>query len=249
MSGRGCAIPSDWRGSNSSSVGHSAVVDIVLCRHGSTEWNKLGKWQGTQDTELAPEGRAQAEEQAIAFKEAGFSFEVCASSDLKRAHTTAEILASPHGVVVQSEERLRECSLGEFEGMLKSEIYGPKYSELFARLSAMSAEERVRATYFEGLETPTDITQRVMQCIDEVCTEKCTRGGPGSVLLVTHSTIIEAFLAVQFAKYFVAGFRQQGNILADVLQVLISNESSRQKMRFAKYLKAVANPQDIATFL
>ena len=177
-------------------------IDVVIVRHGSTEWNKIGKWQGTQDTILAPEGKAQAEEQASAFIRDGFSFETCVSSDLMRAYSTAKILAAPHSIEVHPDGRLRECSLGEFEGMLKIDIYGPKYKELFARLSAMPPEERVNASYFEGLETPSDIARRVMECIEAVCTNKCESGALGSVLLVTHSTVIEAFLAVHFGKYF-----------------------------------------------
>ena len=70
-------------------------VNVYLCRHGTTEWNKLGKWQGEIDTPLAAEGIAQAEAQAAAFVESGIRFGSCVCSDLKRASFTAEILCVP----------------------------------------------------------------------------------------------------------------------------------------------------------
>ena len=72
-------------------------------------------------------------------------------SDLKRAHETAEIICAPLGLVPEPTAALRECSLGVFEGMHKDEIHGPKFSSIFARLSGLSHDARLDASYFVGV--------------------------------------------------------------------------------------------------
>ena len=88
---------------------------FYIIRHGTTEWNKQGRWQGEKDTELAPEGIQEAQTAAAAFVESGVSFSAVYCSDLKRAHLTAQILSGPSDIEPQPRAELRECSLGEFE--------------------------------------------------------------------------------------------------------------------------------------
>lgn len=98
---------------------------FFIVRHGTTEWNKKGLWQGEIDTPLAPEGEAEAQKQSERFiEEEGVSFTHVVCSDLKRAHRTAEILAAPHKITPAPAPELRECSLGKFEGMHKDDIHG-----------------------------------------------------------------------------------------------------------------------------
>ena len=144
------------------------TMPVYLTRHGTSEWNLLKKWQGEVDTNLAPKGVAQAEERAQWFASKGMVFDAAYSSDLKRAAQTAEILAAAcGGAAVALDRRLRECSLGEFEGQTKAEIYGPKYAPLWARLRTMPHEERIRTAYFEGLEPPIETGIRAMECLKE----------------------------------------------------------------------------------
>lgn len=75
---------------------------------------------GETDTELAEKGVAQAQATADLLAERlpqGVRYILC--SDLKRARATAEIYAKRFGVEVIVEPRLREPSLGRFEGMTK----------------------------------------------------------------------------------------------------------------------------------
>eukprot|EP01046_Picozoa_sp_COSAG06_P038767 COSAG06_NODE_4505_length_4195_cov_72.292969_1_plen_124_part_00 len=72
----------------------AAVVRLYIFRHGVSEWNLLKKWQGVQDTQLAPEGIAQAKEAAAALADGGLRFQRAFSSDLCRARQTAEILSA-----------------------------------------------------------------------------------------------------------------------------------------------------------
>lgn len=161
------------------------------------------------DTKLADEGIQQAKDQAKTFYEAGVKFSMCATSPLQRAAVTASILAESHGVTPVKDERLAECSLGEFEGLSRSVIYGPKYSSIFGKLAAMPHEKRVHSTYFAGLETPKDISDRVTRCIVSLAKSARPReidddddDRARSILLVSHSVILKSLLAVQFGKYY-----------------------------------------------
>eukprot|EP00927_Polykrikos_kofoidii_P004663 TRINITY_DN11848_c0_g1_i1.p1 TRINITY_DN11848_c0_g1~~TRINITY_DN11848_c0_g1_i1.p1 ORF type:complete len:255 (+),score=44.81 TRINITY_DN11848_c0_g1_i1:38-802(+) len=172
----------------------SPSTTVVVCRHGTTFWNLEKRWQGEKDTDLAPEGEAQARAESDAFVAAGRRFNAVYSSDLKRAATTAAILAEPHGCTVQLDRRLRECSLGPFEGLVSSEVKGPKYIHIFERLNDLPHEERMRSAYFEGLETPADMSARIVAAASEAA-QRHERGD--QILFVTHSTCMEAILAAE----------------------------------------------------
>merc|ERR1711907_265197 len=120
----------------------ASPTTVFLLRHGTTPWNLEGKWQGEVDIELAPQGIEEAEVQSKAFVDSGIKFDVVFASDLKRAFRTAEIVSTPHGVAPVPKPALRECSLGEFEGMHKQDIHS-KYEHVFSRLKALPHDERI----------------------------------------------------------------------------------------------------------
>lgn len=174
---------------------------IYLLRHGTSEWNLLKKWQGEVNTNLAPVGIEQAKTRATSFKATGIKFDAAFTSDLRRASHTCELLMSTCGEIeakIIHEKRLRECGLGEFEGMEKKDIYGPNYSELWAHLDSLSHEKRIRTPYFQGLETPLDVGTRAIQCLRDALHERDI----STSLAMTHSTVIESILAVGFGAVF-----------------------------------------------
>jgi broad specificity phosphatase PhoE len=94
------------------------VTTLLLARHGETDWNRDGRWQGHSDTPLNEQGRRQARELAEQLDEV----DVVYSSDLARARDTAEIVAERLGLVVQTDRRLRERGFGAWEGLNSAEI-------------------------------------------------------------------------------------------------------------------------------
>jgi len=174
---------------------------VYLVRHGMSEWNVLKKWQGTVDTKLSPEGFNQARGRALGFAAEGIRFDRCSTSDLSRASKTAELLMATLGSAgsVRPDVRLRECSLGQFEGQTKEAIYGEKYSRLWSHLSGLTHENRLRTPYFDGLETPLDVGSRAGAALVDLALE-CPAGG--TALAVTHSTVIESLLASLFGADF-----------------------------------------------
>ncbi len=92
---------------------------ILLVRHGQSEWNAEGRWQGQADIDLSDLGRRQAR---AAAKNLG-SFSVIASSTLSRAAETAYILSNELGIgpIVPVPE-LIERSAGEWSGLTRVDI-------------------------------------------------------------------------------------------------------------------------------
>jgi len=95
------------------------VTTLLLVRHGETDWNRDGRWQGGSDTRLNDLGREQARELA---EQLDGSIDALYSSDLARARETAEIVAAKLGLEVQVDPRLRERSFGSWEGLTMLEI-------------------------------------------------------------------------------------------------------------------------------
>jgi broad specificity phosphatase PhoE len=99
------------------------VRRLLVWRHGRTEWNASGRFQGQLDPPLDDEGRAQAARTAPHLAAALRGEDVVlVSSDLQRAVDTAGALAPLLGVPVRVDERLREHGLGSWEGLTRDEV-------------------------------------------------------------------------------------------------------------------------------
>jgi probable phosphoglycerate mutase len=96
------------------------VSRIWLLRHGQSEWNAAGRWQGHGDPSLTALGRRQAGDAAVKLASAGFDRIV--SSDLARAHETAEIVAAKLGLSVERDPLWRERDIGAWTGLTRDEI-------------------------------------------------------------------------------------------------------------------------------
>lgn len=89
-------------------------MNLILIRHGETEWNKQGLCQGISDINLSEFGKVQASHLSHSLKDQ--KIDSIYSSNLKRAYETAELIAENHGVKVKVEHGLREMDQGDFEG-------------------------------------------------------------------------------------------------------------------------------------
>ena len=96
------------------------VTTILLARHGETEWNRDGRWQGWADPPLNETGRAQADELAGRLRTT--PFDAVYASDLRRAHETAVVLAAAHEVEVVIDSDLREIDVGAWAGLTRAEV-------------------------------------------------------------------------------------------------------------------------------
>lgn len=96
-----------------------ASTRVLVVRHGQSEWNALGLWQGQEDPPLSDLGRAQAAEAARSLG----AVDAVVASPLSRASETAAIIAGALGVEpVVRIEGLMERHAGEWQGLSRAEI-------------------------------------------------------------------------------------------------------------------------------
>jgi broad specificity phosphatase PhoE len=99
-----------------------STCTVYLIRHGETEWNAIGRWQGHLDVPLSAAGRAQAARLARRLAGEGTRFDALYSSDLSRAWETAIVLGGALGLPPAAAPALREIDLGRWSGKTRAEI-------------------------------------------------------------------------------------------------------------------------------
>jgi broad specificity phosphatase PhoE len=120
------------------------MTRLLLTRHGQSEWNALGRWQGQADPPLSALGRKQAIHAA----------ERIGASDLERAAETAFIIGEAIGVgPVITEPLLRERDAGEWSGLTKVEIeeQWPGYLDEHRRPPAFEPDDTFLGRTLEAL--------------------------------------------------------------------------------------------------
>ena len=100
------------------------LTTVHLIRHGQTDWNVTGRWQGQTPTALNEHGHTQA--QHLAQHMTGWPLDAIYTSDLPRAHETAQAVAAATGAPLHTDPRWREIGLGELEGLTIEQIE-PQY--------------------------------------------------------------------------------------------------------------------------
>ena len=96
------------------------MTKVILFRHGQTEWNILGKYQGKTDVPLSEDGKRQAKMLAAKFPTA--ELHAVYSSDLSRAAFTAKCVADRFSLPVVTDPAFREIDFGAWEGLTFTEI-------------------------------------------------------------------------------------------------------------------------------
>lgn len=151
------------------------VTRVLVLRHGQSEWNASGRWQGQADPPLT----------ALGFEQAGIAgrllasecppFDAVMSSDLERARHTAESVARSVGCeVLTTDPRWRENDAGEWQGLMASEIreQWPGYLENGRRPP--------------GFETPASTWSRAEAALTDIQ----ARWPGGCVLVISHGGVI-----------------------------------------------------------
>jgi len=156
---------------------------LIIWRHGETDHNASGIWQGQLDTALSDKGREQAQTAAAAL--AAYGPSVIVSSDLQRAADTARSLASRVGLPVRYDERLREIHAGLWQGMTAGDV-----AEQYPRQQAamMAGEDIRRGIHGESLG---QVAERTRAAVDDLlaalaqgdCAVVATHGVAGRVIV------------------------------------------------------------------
>jgi probable phosphoglycerate mutase len=159
------------------------MTEILLIRHGETDWNVEKRLQGHLDIALNAEGRRQAEALGRALLREPLNAIIC--SDLQRATETAQAIAAPRGMTVHIEPALRERCYGALEGLRYVDI-NERYPEAYAAWCERDLDARYPAGH-NNAETLTEFSQRAIAAVNQLArTFKHKR-----IVIVTHGGVLE----------------------------------------------------------
>lgn len=154
---------------------------LLLARHAETGEEYYGRFVGSSDIGLGPNGPRQALE--LAEKAAAYNPAIIYTSPLQRARYTAEIVGRKIGAQVIVRDDLREVDFGRWELRSFAEI-AKGDAELVKRWSVWSPD----FTFPEG-ERVGDFLHRVRLVTDDI-----VASGNDSVLVIAHGGVVRAML-------------------------------------------------------
>jgi glucosyl-3-phosphoglycerate phosphatase len=156
------------------------VRRVLIIRHGESEWNREGRWQGWEDIALTAAGEEQARARGAALHAAGHHFAAIATSDLVRAARTAELIGEIlGGPPVLAEPGLRERFGGDWQGRSRDEIIEGWPEE-------RAAWRRGELTAPPGGEDDAVVLERIHAALARID----ATAPPGPVLVVTHHGVM-----------------------------------------------------------
>ena len=161
------------------------MAQLVLIRHGQTDWNLEGRYQGQADIPLNATGLAQAE--VLAEKLDGQAWAGLYSSNLQRALQTAQVISTRLGLAVQIDTRLREICQGEWEGQLYRAVV-ERYSRVAEGVPIASRTPAdVRPP---GGESVAEVAERLAAAADDIA----RRHPDQPVLIVGHGLALTTLI-------------------------------------------------------
>jgi 2,3-bisphosphoglycerate-dependent phosphoglycerate mutase len=158
------------------------VKRVILIRPGETDWNKAGRWQGWVAVPLNEHGKQQARALARYIRNIGIS--ALYASDLQRARETADLLAENLGFAPVYDARLRERSIGQWQGLTLDEMkawYPDEYQALLQDRSGY---------IIPGGESRADMRKRMIEAFNAYLAE--ARGE--TIGILSHSSAIRTLL-------------------------------------------------------
>ena len=157
---------------------------IILVRHGETDWNRKGKFQGQIDIPLNKNGKKQAEEAGLFLK--NILINKAYSSSMSRPKETAKIILGFHkNIIIKEEEKLVEISHGSWEGKLESEI-NQEWGDLLK-----TWKEEPDKVQMPGGENIRNVWSRSIEAFERICSELLENE---TALLVAHDAVNKTIL-------------------------------------------------------
>ena len=151
------------------------MTTILLARHGETDWNREGRFQGWADPPLNATGRAQAVDLSVQL----MAEELAAvySSPLRRAYETAEVVAASRGLEPVTVDALREVDVGSWSGLSRAEIE-QRFPEQYARWLDYGRGWEDGETYEQMVDRVVEALQELAEGRDGERILAVTHGGP-----------------------------------------------------------------------
>ena len=158
-------------------------MKFFVVRHGETDWNKLGRFQGHTDISLNDRGLSQARETAVASEDWGYT--AIYSSPLVRTVQVAEEIAKVTPMLVSQEPGLKELSLGDLEGVTGEEMRND-WPALFA--AWRTEPEKMSMPNGESLGELRDRTWQVILDIEQ------KHSSDESIVVISHNFAIRSIV-------------------------------------------------------
>lgn len=155
------------------------MTELIVIRHGETDWNREQRFQGQIDVPLNATGHAQVRRLARAL--AGERFDLLISSDLQRARDTAAPLQRPRAGAVTPLPGLREQSFGLLEG-LDVPAVKTRYPQLWEQWLRYDADDAL-----PGGESTRQFHARVLAAVRELALAHAGR----TLVMVTHGGVLD----------------------------------------------------------
>jgi len=162
------------------------MKNIYLFRHGQTDWNKQGRFQGIVDIELNETGLSQAKCVPVHLKDKGIK--AIYSSPMKRALKTGQITAKELGIDIVIHKDLYEVNLGDVAGKTEKEVEENFGKGIWEKWQGLDPENDNIS--FPNSETKIQFRKRIYDAILDIAssTEHDTIG------ISTHGFVMKQFL-------------------------------------------------------
>jgi probable phosphoglycerate mutase len=157
---------------------------LIIVRHGESEWNRIGRYQGQQDAPLSSLGARQAE--ALAGRLQREPLDAIFTSPLQRAAKTAEAIARYHpSVPFEHAAALLEIDHGDWQGLMADEVIG-RYGD-----GLQEWRNHPTRSQMPGGESFSNILKRVLDFKESLCKAYSGR----NVLISTHDVVVKILVA------------------------------------------------------
>lgn len=168
------------------------VINFFLTRHGETQWNKIGKFQGQFDSPLTEKGLLQA--QSIAEQLTNKNIHLIVSSTLPRAKKTAEICQTTLQLPHELTPALIERNFGSWQGKYIDEVkLDNNYQAIFHQVNTFAPPNG---------ESGIDCAVRFKQAlIDITITYEEDFKNTNNILVVSHGDILRCFLSAMVENF------------------------------------------------
>ena len=174
------------------------MKNILLIRHGQSEWNKLNLFTGFKNIELSEQGIEEANNAGQNFKNLDIKFNIVFTSELKRAQETAKIILqnldqwdflNNEGKII-SNINLNERDYGDLTGLNKKET-AEKFGE-----EQVHKWRRGYSDQPPNGESLEDVVRRVTKYFEEVIKPSIQRNENDNILIAAHGNSLRALLIV-----------------------------------------------------
>lgn len=157
---------------------------LFIVRHGETDWNRAGRFQGQRDTDLTEYGLSQADKVAEHLR--GHRFDAVVTSPLSRARVTAQkIFDAADCDTFEVIDALTEINHGDWEGLLSTEV-SERWPDV---LKTWHTKPHTVVMPGDGGESLRAVQLRTMAAVEDIASKY-----GGDVLLASHDAVIKVML-------------------------------------------------------